>query len=352
MNGVEKKLFGSKNFLQFALNSGNQLAERQCGLKNGTLKNGTKVELWDSGVLYFQPVNYQQADSILLSAGVHGNETAPIEIVELLVKDIFSGSIQVKQNLLVVLASPLAIKCEQRFIAENMNRLFRPDLVVTERDNDERQRASQLMAYSQRFFELGGGDKWHYDMHTAIRDSRYKKFAVSPNPFDHTKTQASFSFLKRCGIEAILTTEKRSATYSAFTSRHCSATSFTLELGKVKPFGENNLADFVDINQCLTSIISGQDIDPGQRARPEYPELFSVSHELLKQTDNFRLCFPDNTANFTEFEINDVLATDTGYQYQVTESGERILFPNADVAIGQRALVIIKPVELPTTSSK
>jgi succinylglutamate desuccinylase len=70
---------------------------------------------------------------------------------------------------------------------------------------------------------------------------------------------------------------------------------------------------------------------------------FSVAVEVLKQTDNFRLGFSSDTVNFTEFEVGDVLATDKDYQYIVASSGERILFPNEQVAIGQRALVIIRP---------
>jgi succinylglutamate desuccinylase len=71
---------------------------------------------------------------------------------------------------------------------------------------------------------------------------------------------------------------------------------------------------------------------------------FRVAGEVLKQTEDFRLCFPSNIANFTEFEIGEVLATDKDYQYVVSDSGERILFPNENVAIGQRALVIIRPL--------
>ena len=61
---------------------------------------------------------------ILLSVGVHGNETAPIEIIDQLVSDIFAGKIVVKQNLLIVIANLQSIKASCREVVENMNRLF------------------------------------------------------------------------------------------------------------------------------------------------------------------------------------------------------------------------------------
>jgi len=149
--------------------------------------------------------------------------------------------------------------------------------------------------------------------------------------------------LKQCGIEAILITDKKSATYSAYTARHCGAVSFTLELGKVKPFGMNDLTEFEEISRGLKNLINGQKF---QQENPNScPLLFRIVHEINKKTVYFRLPFSKDIANFTEFQINDLLALDINYQYRVTEPGERILFPNAEVAVGQRALVIIKPIE-------
>ena len=75
------------------------------------------------------------------------------------------------------------------------------------------------------------------------------------------------------------------------------------------------------------------------------PNVFIVAAEVPKKTDAFRLLFASDIVNFTSFNEGDVLATDKDYQYIVTKSGERILFPNENVAIGQRALVIVCPDE-------
>ena len=336
MANFQEQLFGTQSFLQFTLAN-----DSVAGKSSLLIGNNIQVDLWDRGVLHISPQEGSPVNSILLSVAVHGNETAPIEIIDQLVSDIFAGKIILKHRLLIVIANPEAIKANGREVDENMNRLFSPSLGSYTSDSDERRRSRKLMAYSRDFFAQEAEQKIHYDLHTAIRDSFYKQFAVSPNTNGSAITEYQYALLGQWGIEAILSSSEKSATYSAFTANHCGATSFTLELGKVKPFGENNLDDFAAVITGLQHAISGNVIismDDKVALR------FKVAGEVLKQTEDFRLCFPSDIANFTQFKIGEVLATDKDYQYLVKKSGERILFPNENVAIGQRALVIIRPL--------
>ena len=336
MSNFQETLFGNQSFLQFTLAN-----DSVVGKPSLLIGNNIQVELWDRGVLSVYPQGNSSVHSILLSVAVHGNETAPIEIIDQLVSDIFAGKIIPTHRLLIVIANPEAIKSNSREVDENMNRLFSPELSAASDESDERQRSRKLMDYSQKFFGEEADQKIHYDLHTAIRDSYYKQFAVSPNPVGSTVAERQYQLLGQWGIEAILSTGEKSATYSAFTANYCGATSFTLELGKVKAFGENDLGDFASVTTGLQEAITGSENLSGDE---KLAQRFRVAGEVLKQTEDFRLCFPSNIANFTEFEIGEVLATDKDYQYVVSDSGERILFPNENVAIGQRALVIIRPL--------
>ena len=336
MSDFLEKLFGNQSFLQFTLAN-----DSVVGKPSLLIGNNIQVELWDRGVLSVYPQGNSSVHSILLSVAVHGNETAPIEIIDQLVSDIFAGKIIPTHRLLIVIANPEAIKSNSREVDENMNRLFSSELSTAPDESDERQRSRKLMAYSQAFFGEEADQKIHYDLHTAIRDSYYKQFAVSPNPVGSTVAERQYALLGQWGIEAIVSTGEKSATYSAFTANYCGATSFTLELGKVKAFGENDLGDFALLTTGLEDAITGNETVSGDE---KLAQRFRVAGEVLKQTEDFRLCFPSNIANFTEFEIGEVLATDKDYQYVVSNSGERILFPNENVAIGQRTLVIIRPL--------
>ena len=77
MTIVEQQLFDGQSFLQSTL-AGNPVLTKRSAI----LGSNVRVELWDNGVLFLQPNESSQVDSILLSVGVHGNETAPIEIID------------------------------------------------------------------------------------------------------------------------------------------------------------------------------------------------------------------------------------------------------------------------------
>ena len=163
--------------------------------------------------------------------------------------------------MLIVIANPKAIKSGLREIDENMNRLFSDAPTAKDGDSDERRRSRTLMDYSRDFFSMDAHQKIHYDLHTAIRGSVYKQFAVSPNSSDRAETEQQCLLLGQYGIEAILTTTQKSATFSAFTANILGATSFTLELGSAKPFGENNITEFA-------AIVAGLRGDDRRRVSP------------------------------------------------------------------------------------
>ena len=337
MNAYQRQLFGAQTFLEYTLD--HQLAVEK---KRLLIFDNVLVELWDNGVLYFHPQAVSSPDSILLSVGVHGNETAPIEIVDRLVSDILSGKTCLKHNLLVVIANPPAISASSREVDENMNRLFNNQLHKNHKASAERLRSIDLMAYSTDFFNRHAEHKFHYDLHTAIRDSAYEVFAISPNISSASLVEQQYSTLAQWGIEAILSTDKNNATYSAFTARYCGAVSFTLELGQVKPFGENDLNKLSAVITGLDRLVSGCERHVTEAKKPRR---FRVIAEVYKRSKDFQLCFPPATANFSEFARGDLLAVDTDYQYRVACDGERILFPNENVAIGQRTLVIVRPLD-------
>ena len=337
MNAYQRQLFGAQTFLEYTLD--HRLAVEQ---KRLLIFDNVRVELWDNGVLYFHPQAVSSPDSILLSVGVHGDETAPIEIVDRLVSNILSGKTCLKHNLLVVIANPPAISAGSRQVDENMNRLFNNRLHQKNKASAEHRRSIDLMGYSKDFFNRDAKHKLHYDLHTAIRDSAYEVFAISPNISTASLVEQQYSTLAQWGIEAILSTDKNNATYSAFTARYCAAISFTLELGKVKPFGENDLDKLSAVITGLDRLVSGA---KGPVTEAKKPRRFRVITQIYKRSKDFQLCFPPATANFSEFANGELLAVDTDYQYRVAGDGERILFPNENVAIGQRALVIVRPLD-------
>ncbi len=311
------------------------------------LDNGTDVEVLDTGVIKFTPSVPTQKD-IVISSAVHGNETAPIEICDNLIKNIINQSITIKQRVLFIFGNPASINIGKRFVEENLNRLFTgehskgPGLC-----NKERKRAKQLEIYVRDFYNEISDDRYrcHYDLHTAIRGSKNEKFAVYPFLNGKPWKKQQLSFLLDSGVNTVLMMKSPATTFSYYSSSEFDADAFTIELGQVKPFGENDMARFKDINDTLLKLITQKELTFKTFNADEF-ELFSVYRAINRTEEEFSFPFSDDVVNFTSFKKGELLATDGMHKIAAEVEGEAIIFPNAEVAIGQRALLTVVPLDI------
>lgn len=313
------------------------------------LSNNTEMQIFAPGIICFTPAKCGNKD-IVLSCGVHGNETAPIEICDEFVKRIILGELVLAHRVLFLFGNLPAMDIAQRFVQENMNRLFSgAHSADVSANNYERIRAKQLEQAVAEFFtgigETQSRQRLHYDLHTAIRASKNEKFAVYP--FLHGKRHSKFQlqFLLACGVSTILLSESATTTFSYFSSSQFGAHGFTVELGKVKPFGQNDMARFTKVVESLTQLLTLVDLDLG-----EYDEnkllLYRVNQVINKESDDFELNFAEDVPNFTDYPKGHTLARDENRVYSAEFDNEAIVFPNANVAIGQRALLTVVPARL------
>ncbi len=309
------------------------------------LGNGTTVEICCPGVIVFEPASQHSAKTILLSSGVHGNETAPIEICEALVEDLLQEKIKTLHRVMFIFGNLPAMNIGERFVEENLNRLFNASLAI---DNVEQVRAQELKREVHRFFEgditspssHSDSKRIHYDLHTAIRESKNDKFVVYPYLHGHEYNKQQLQFLSACAVNTILLSQSPTSTFSYYTSRNYNAHGFTVELGKVKPFGENDMTSFERVIEMLTQLITRP--EPVLPPFEECPlDVFDVKQVIDKHTAGFKLHFADNIPNFTGFKKGTLLATDDDKEYRALEDDEAIVFPNANVALGQRALLTV-----------
>jgi len=164
------------------------------------LANGTKLNFLDTGILRIEPVN-AASHRVLISCGIHGNETAPIEMLEQLFTEIHSGQLSVKNELLLIIGNPPAANNASRFIQENLNRLFSGKHESS--NTQEAERAALIEGYVDTFFSEGDEPRLHYDLHTAIRGSELEKFAVYPFLHERTWSKSQIGFLEHCGLDAV-----------------------------------------------------------------------------------------------------------------------------------------------------
>ncbi|TVU89640.1 succinylglutamate desuccinylase [Vreelandella titanicae] len=292
------------------------------------------------GILELTPhTASQDARACIFSAAIHGNETAPVELVGEWLSGLEAGSIKLGAPVLVILGNLPALKAQQRFVTTNLNRLFSRELRA---EGEEPDRARALMAAVDGFYARHSGlPKLHYDLHTAIRDSRYTRFVVEP--FAEAQTDAEqWGWLAAADMQAVLHQHQHSWTFSHYSKHYHAAQAFTFELGRVAPFGQNDMASLKPMRVLLAALSEG-------RSPPSQPAaeilFFQVHHELIRQSDDFQLCFAENTANFSRFEPGTLLAQDgKAGDFRVGDTPLYVVFPNAQVEVGARAALLVAPI--------
>ncbi|CAD5108588.1 succinylglutamate desuccinylase [Zestomonas carbonaria] len=320
------------------------LADHEPAAKIQLTHEGARLRWLTEGALEVTPP--ADADSgldLLLSAGIHGNETAPIELLDRLLHDIARGDLKPRARLLFLFGNPEAMRRGERYVEQDINRLFNGRHEQT--SGTEALRAGELERLAANFFAKPERTRLHYDLHTAIRGSKIEQFALYPWAEGRRHSALELARLHAAGIEAVLLQSKASITFSAYTYASLGAEAFTLELGKARPFGHNQAVNLDLLEARLRALIDGS--EPATEPSPlDGLQLFAVAREVIKRSDAFQLHLPKDIENFSELPQGYLLAEDiAGTRWVVDEQDARIIFPNPKVQNGLRAAIIIVPAD-------
>ncbi|CAQ83593.1 MULTISPECIES: succinylglutamate desuccinylase [Photorhabdus] len=291
------------------------------------------------GVLQLIP-DKRKNRSLVVSVGIHGNETAPIEILIQLLAQLADGTLTLENNLLIIFGNLPAIRANRRYLHNDLNRMFGGRYLNFPLGN-ERSRAAELENVVSRFFAepsvSATNIRWHIDLHTAIRASHHEQFALLPaqgRPFSAEFMQ----WLSDSNIEALVYHKEKGGTFSHFLGEKFGTDSCTMEIGKVMPFGKNDLKRFQKVIEALHGLIDHSQITA--RTKPELKH-YQVVDSIIKSDDSFQLHIPADTMNFTELPAGFEIASQRDRHWKITSSVNFILFPNAEVANGLRAGLLL-----------
>ena len=325
------------------------LAGREPAEKTQLTVDGVRMRWLTEGALEVRPPEARDNGmDLLLSAGIHGNETAPIELLDRLLHDIARGVIKPRARILFLFGNPGAMRTGARFVEEDLNRLFNGRHESS--SGPEALRACELEHLAETFFSLPERSRLHYDLHTAIRGSKIEQFALYPYKEGRAHSRDELARLRAAGMEAVLLQNKPSIVFSAYTYDQLGAEAFTLELGKARPFGQNDGVNVERLELRLQQMIEGTE-PPLADESLEGLQLFSVAREVIKHSDTFILHLPADVENFCELPKGYLLAQDAGKtRWIIEEEGARIIFPNPKVKNGLRAGMIIEPATLQQAS--
>ena len=140
------------------------------------------METWCEGV-YFEPgPNKPNLAGIILSCGIHGDETGPIHLLQRLHNELQLAALAPSRPLLLIFGNPDAIRHQQRYVDSNLNRLFTrpPSPQPVAGESREAARARQLMQVCQRFQQQVPQVDLHLDLHSTIKRSCIERFALTP----------------------------------------------------------------------------------------------------------------------------------------------------------------------------
>jgi succinylglutamate desuccinylase len=297
---------------------------------------GFTVGLPAKGVLTVKAATSSAARAaVLLSVGVHGDETGPIEMVAYAIEALSRTPGEVAVDLMLCVGNIDAIAAGKRFIDADLNRMFRDqrgDLAGT----FEAGRADTLIAATAAFFDGSGPRRWHLDLHTAIRGSRYPRFAIVPELIADEPRRALIAWLGLGGIEAVIMNPASAGTYSYWTAERHGAAGTTVELGRIGTLGQNDLSQFAAMASALHGLLRGQ-----AQAGGNQPIVFNTAQSITKLSDAFTMSFGRDTENFTPLKKGDVIARDGDTVYTVQHDEECVVFPNPDVRVGLRAGIMV-----------
>lgn len=219
--------------------------------KKEMLKNGILINYLDLGVIEIIPQNAK--NGVIISSGIHGNETAPIELVDQIAKLIATEEINLNVRLLLIIAHKDAIIQNKRYIDTNLNRLFsidnKPSTDQNTKLNIESILAERLKSYVHHFFNQipQNENRWHFDLHASIRASKHPHFGLIPHSRAQKEVSRLVQLLNAAKIDAVLLNDSPSSTFSWWTNEVFGALSVTLELGQVSLLYDNDLSLLSDV---------------------------------------------------------------------------------------------------------
>jgi len=274
--------------------------------------------------------------SVLISVGVHGDETGPIEMVAYLLDALSHQASSLAVNLMLCVGNIGAIRAGKRFIDADLNRMFRVER-GTLAGTAEAERADEMIAATSAFFADAGPLRWHLDLHTAIRPSVYPTFAIVPEIIADAPRRTLIEWLGLAGIGAVIMNPASVGTYSYYSAEHHGAAGTTVELGRIGTLGQNDLAQFTDASLALDDLLRGA----ARRVAKQSPHVFNTARQIIKLSEQFQMAFGKDTHNFTALKQGEEIARDGDTVYTVQHPEELVVFPNPDVRVGLRAGLMV-----------
>ncbi|CAM9993115.1 unnamed protein product [Chrysoparadoxa australica] len=174
-----------------------------------------------------------------------------------------------------------------------------------------------------------------------MRGSKIQKFAIGPLNEGEVFSQDQTTLLESLGVQAVVHSDNSGTTFSSYSKRELGHHAYTLELGKVMPFGKNNRSDFQDTYEGLRDLLSNSSFQSRCKL-----QRFEVAKELLRDSVDYEFYISADYINFDFFKEGTPIERNQKGVLKA-EQGQCLIFPNLDVPVGQRTGLLLKTIGNP-----
>lgn len=305
-----------------------------------------------------KPVTPLITRPLVLSGGIHGDERAGVVILDKLAKDIMSGDLSVFRDVVLIYGNLRAmsenggngVRCveEEVGVTANLNRCFGNSLFGNPQCYAE-YRANQIMKFlhevDMRNFEaidIHQSFKVPYvsEVRGKIDRTEYTYAMLYPHDIDDTLKWIHESYSDIVAGAVINDMSIHHNTFAGYMAREFGASSATFEQGTI---GNVDWATFTpQLFENLCQKVSGVNIID----KPLGFDTWEYVNSIIRRDDDF--AFLDASGNDLDGAPTDFIPIGykciarNGDERHHINDGERLLFGNAKVPIGDRAAAIIR----------
>ncbi|MBA56913.1 MAG: hypothetical protein CMK89_20885 [Pseudomonadales bacterium] len=293
------------------------------------------MEEWLEQVWFIPAETKPNSVGIIISCGIHGNETGPIVACNALLDLVRSKQLIPAVSLLLIFGNPQAINAKQRYLDFNLNRLFGNSTA----GGTEAQRARQLEQACHRLQQQCGRIRWHLDLHSTIKPSRIERFALTPVTRGEYQLQWR-PLLYAGGFRGLVRQTRRANTFSQYTHDHFGTDSFTLECGSLlQPTnqGDNALLEWLVAMVTEPSALASEHQDAPLQE-------FRVAEDIIRHSDQFQFMIDEQEPNFSPHPKGSLIYSDRDGPFYTSEQ-RYSLFLNSRVEVGQRAGLLLERIQ-------
>ncbi|WP_432773736.1 succinylglutamate desuccinylase [Francisella salimarina] len=315
------------------------------------VKNGNLIKYYNDCIVAIFPTAKTSQKAMIVSVGIHGDETEPVELVYKLFNDLINGNITINRPLMIIVGNLEAIRQGKRQIEVNLNRCFDID-ELSLNNSLEHKRALDIITVIDHFKKELDAENTSIelllDLHSYVYPDYFCEYqddktqfaiCVKEQPYNLSHEKILFA----CNLGKVITDINMKGTLVSFiVKKYPYITSMVFELGHAHKLGDNNPLDLENISNYLYTQVSEKYNQKIQRNSQQI-EKYKFCPSVIKNNETFELNNNICLKNFTKYKKGTVLAYENGEViYKAPSDNHTVLFPWPTRPIGAAGTYILE----------